>query len=449
MIVRKGFALRWRVAALSSLAIALLSITGSITAYVVTRSNLTGNLQEALRQNVLTVADVYRQSEGSVNRDAFSQQPTGIVVIQLYTGSGLFAASSEAFQDPVTAAIDEATIFEAADKSVHDWRGSLAGRSVQAALAPFPLGVVAVVADTSYIRVVLASLARSLMIATVILVVVSALIGYLVAASAMRPISQLARFAAGLNPNQLEPLHYQGPQDEVGQLSNVLNDLIARLRDSMDAQRAFLATTSHELRTPLTGLQGFLERAYRRAPPDVKKDLVDARRISQTMSRLVTDLLQLSRGELVKEVIPHILDPVEDVLQPIAEEYPGVQVKGTCGEILLGDPERLRQLIRNLTSNAVRATGDASKVELSFSASENGSILAVSDDGPGIPAEALPHIFETFYKGEGGGAGLGLAIAKQIAESHHGRLEINSLEGKGTTFYLHLPSIDTSSDEFL
>lgn len=468
MISRRGLALRWRIAVLSSLAIALLSIVASVTAFWVVRSSLIGDLQRALREDASRVASLYQgapQSDAEGQSDDQAQPtpegeappqdnaptelpkgPTGGVIVQLYDPQGrLFAASSEAFETTPIAAPE---VVSAAKERVRNWSGELAGRFFRAAIAPYDSGFVVVLASTGYIGAALRQISKALVLTALVLVLLSGAIGYLVAAAAMRPISQLASAAARLDPNTLHPIDYVGPKDEVGQLSTVLNELIVRLKASMDAQRTFLAETSHELRTPLTSLQGFLDRAVRRGDPTVRRELLDARRIARTMSRLVEDLLQLSRGELVREMVPHLLDPYSDILQPVSEEFPGVALEGEAGEILLGDPERLRQLIRNLTANAVRATGDPAKVSLRLEQADDELILQVSDQGPGIPAEALPNIFDKFYKGAGGGAGLGLAIAKQIADMHNGHLSVDSKGGEGTTFTLRLPRLaeDLSED---
>ena len=448
-MVRRGIPLRWRISILTSVAIAALSVIAAFIAFWVVRSSLITDLQRSLNEDAARLSQVYSGDITPDNNDLL-RGPTGGVIIQLYDPQGkLFAASSEAFEDPELAAIKPEVVMTAREK-VREWKGVLAGRTVQASLAPFTfgsdIGIVAVVATTSFIGTALGQLAKTLSITTIILIIISSMIGYVLAASAIRPITQLAELAAKLDPNNLQTIPYEGPHDEVSQLNDVLNDLIERLRASFDAQRSFLAETSHELRTPLTSLQGFLDRAVRRANPDVQRDLSDARRIAQTMSRLVADLLQLSRGELVRELILHLTDPYEDVLKPVAEEYPGVNLTGQAGSVLVADPERLRQLIRNLTANAVRATGDPTKVELKLITQPTQSILEVSDQGPGIPPDALPHIFDKFYKGAGGGAGLGLAIAKQIADNHGGTLEVESTPEKGTTFRLSLPTLDDSDE---
>jgi two-component system OmpR family sensor kinase len=439
---QNNLSLRWRIALLSSLAIALLSIVASITAFLVVRSSLISDLQRSLREDVARVARLYSADGVGGENVTPLEGPTGGVYIQLYNPQGqLIIASNEAFET----AILDATVVTSTNLEVRDWQGYLAGRPVQAALAPIDFGYVAVISPTTFIGTALRQLSRSLAVTAFVLVAFSAVIGYLVAAAAMRPISQLATGAAKLDPNYLQPIPYDGPDDEVGQLSRVLNELIVRLRASMDAQRAFLAETSHELRTPLTSLQGFLERAVRRANPEIQHELIDARRIAQTMSRLVADLLQLSRGELVREVVPHLIDPKSEILKPVAEEFQ-VKLDAEGGTLLLGDPERLRQLMRNLTANAVRATSDPEKVVLRLDHVGGSIVLEVADTGPGIPPEALPHIFNKFYKGAGGGAGLGLAIAKQIAEVHGGEICVRSKPGQGTTFQVKLPVFAEDSE---
>ena len=468
MILRRGIPLRWRIALLIGVSVALFSVVAAVTAYWMVRSSLIGDLQRALREDVARVASEYRQAGtgagaapadagtpsedgvtggaagvtgGSVGGDfsAPPEGPTGSIVIQLYDDQGVLrAANNEVFEDAALSLPQE--VVTAAFEGPRDWRGELSGRAVQVALEPTDFGAIAVLSRTNFIQTALTQISRALALTALVLILISAFIGYLVAATAIRPITKLAGFAAQLDPNNLHPIAYQGPDDEVGQLSRVLNDLIARLRASVDAQRTFLAETSHELRTPLTSLQGFLDRAVRRADPEVERELFDARRIAGSMSRLVADLLQLSRGELVREVVPHLLDPYADILKPVAEEFPGVRLAGEPGAVVVGDPDRLRQLVRNLAANAVRATGDPGRVTLRLEDPER-VVLAVEDSGPGIPLEALPHIFDKFYKGAGGGAGLGLAIAKQIAEVHGGGLSVESERGCGTVFRLELPGL--------
>lgn len=446
MIKRRRFSLRARIALLTALATALLSSLAIVVAFAVTQRSLRQDLQKDLNQQASYIAQVYMRNI------RVAPKPSDRLIIQLYRPDGsLWAANDRRFEDPSFSYIPIKIIQEIFELGITEypteWRGVLAERPVQAALSPFDLGVIAVLAPTEFIDRASNQLAWGLFYTALGLIVLSGLVGYIVAASAMRPVSQLASLAAVRGPENLESITYQGPNDEVGKLTHAFNDLIARLKTSMDAQRSFLAETSHELRTPLTSLQGFLERASRRASnsSEINDDLEDAKRIAITMSRLVADLLQLSRGQLVRELVPHLIDPYEDILEPVADEFMGVILSGEPGETLVGDPERLRQLIRNLVSNAVRVTGDPSKVHLKLRTSADTLYLEVIDQGPGIPETMLPHIFEKFYKGPGGGAGLGLAIARQIAEAHKGSLTVESQVGKGSTFRLILPLLAEES----
>jgi len=130
----------------------------------------------------------------------------------------------------------------------------------------------------------------------------------------------------------------------------------------------------------------------------------------------------------------------------VADQFPGVRVASGQPALVLGDPQRLAQMVRNLTANAVRAASGTGAVTLGLESDGGFATVSVSDDGPGIPAEMLEKIFEKFYKGAGGGSGLGLAIARQVAEHHSGAIEVESWPGS-TVFRVRLPLADAGEDE--
>jgi two-component system, OmpR family, sensor kinase len=429
---------------LSGLAIATLSVAASLLAFWVVRQSLYETLERGLRADARSVVEVWsRRGPGTAE---LQEGPTGGVHVQLYNPEGaLVSASSERYSQD---AVEVAAVLAANTGDPIVWRGELDGRPVSAALmrSEAQPAIFAVLAPTGHINDSLRQLGQALAVTAFVLTLLSGLSSYLVAAAAMKPVTDLAKIAAALDVERLKPITYEGPADEVGQLTKVLNDLTGRLKASLDAQRVFLAETSHELRTPLTSLQGFLDRAARRAGPEAAAELQDARRIAQSMSRLVVDLLQLSRGELVREYEPHLLDPHLDIVMPVAEEFPGVRLRPQPGLVLLGDPEKLRQLLRNLVANAVRAADHPEGVELEL-AEEDGVVFRVRDRGPGIPADILPHIFVKFYRGMGGGTGLGLAIAKQIVDMHQGTIEVKSAPGEGAVFTVRLPIYVEEADE--
>jgi signal transduction histidine kinase len=435
--------LRWRLVLLASTAVAVLGVAAVAASYVAVRSSLLNDLQRNLHNDAAQVARLYGSGEPGTARDTLSG-PTGGVTVNLYDTSGrLLASSSSSFAVPRE--LIPVEVVKSAISGPRDWQGHAEGRHVLVALAPFGVGVAAVVSDTEAISSMLRRLSGLLLIIAVSVVISSVIVGNIVAGNAIRPLRNLARQAAQLGPDRLEPIKYDGPDDELGLLSRTLNELISRLAQTLEAQRQFLLETSHELRTPLTSLQGFLDRGLRRANPEVSRDLAAARRIAGSMSRLVEDLLQLTRGQSVRDLVPHLVDPLVDILRPVANEYPGVTVLGDEGALLIGDPGRLLQLIRNLTANAVRASGGTESVQLELRIAGPHAELVIRDDGPGITAEAQEHIFDKFYKGAGGGAGLGLAIAKQISEQHGGDITLHSVPGR-TEFMIRLPLIEAPDE---
>jgi two-component system, OmpR family, sensor kinase len=302
--------------------------------------------------------------------------------------------------------------------------------------------VFAVAADAKYIKDLAARIQTVVFLVTLVLVVLALIGGYVLAQIGLRPLVSVAREATTLNETNLRPLEYHGAHDELGALTLTINRFVERLKLAFDAQRTFLAEAAHELRTPLTGLEGYIRKALKDSSGEQKKVLEDALRVSGGMTRLVADLLQLSRGEVVREVLPHVVD-LKDVARNVASEFPGVKLEFSK-EILevVGDPDRLTQVTRNLVSNAARAAGHREGVIIRIERQQKNLELSVIDDGPGIPSDVLPRIWEKFYKGPGGGAGLGLAIVAQIVHAHNGKISVSSKPGQGATFTVTLPALE-------
>ena len=436
---RQALPLRWRLVLLVGIATVLLSVTALVSSYLVVRGSLHADLRANLREDARRVATLYGSGEPGSAGEGLTG-PTGGVTVLLFDSAGRFLVSSSPAGARWGQLISARDVL-VANSGVRDWQYSADDVELLGALAPFELGVAGVVSDTTFIQAALTRIARVLAFVGFGLVLVSVVIAWLVAGRVMQPLRHLASQAAELGPDNLRPITYRGTDDELGLLSNVLNLLISRLKEALDTQRQFLLETSHALRTPLTSLQGFLERARRRSGPEAGEELTAALRISRTMGRLVEDLLQLTRGENVRELDLHVIDPHEDLLRPVAAEFPGVQVQEAPGLLLVGDPGRLLQLVRNLTANAVRAAGP-DRVELLLSATDTHVRLTVRDYGAGIPPAEQQRIFEKFFRGEGGGAGLGLAIARQITEQHGGSISLDSRPGL-TEFRVELPLSET------
>jgi two-component system OmpR family sensor kinase len=244
------------------------------------------------------------------------------------------------------------------------------------------------------------------------------------------------------------------PNDEVGELVLTFNRTLERLETIFTSQERFLADVSHELRTPLTVIKGNLD-LMRRINTLDEEILVSIDEEANRLTRLVGDLLLLAQAETGK--LPLQKDCLEldgllfEVIQEmhiLANEKISIRLTEIDQIQVHGDRDRLKQVLLNLISNAIQYTPEGGEVFLSLSRMGKNARLIIRDTGPGIPAEDLPHIFERFYRTEKSrtrqktpGFGLGLSIAYWIIKNHKGKIEVESIEGGGTTFIISLPAL--------
>ena len=304
-----------------------------------------------------------------------------------------------------------------------------------AALVATPLGLLVLTAETSPIEAALEALREALLRAFLLLSPLGLALVYLTARLAARPLEAVAREITRRSPDRLDPVPHRLPQDEFGRMVEAVNALLQALKEAKERERAFLAEASHELRTPLTVLLGHLDRLGRN-PQDLEA-LRTARATAGRMRRLVEDLLALARGEVERNLNLHIVD-LGEVAREAALEH-GVAAEAESAEVL-GDPDRLLQLLRNLVANAVRAAGKEG-VRVRVRREADHALLEVEDSGPGIPEDLLPRLFQRFARGPGGGTGLGLAIAHAIAKAHGGEIAVESRPGR-TVFRVRLPLLE-------
>ena len=304
-----------------------------------------------------------------------------------------------------------------------------------AALVATPLGLLVLTAETSPIEAALEALREALLRAFLLLSPLGLALVYLTARLAARPLEAVAREITRRSPDRLDPVPHRLPQDEFGRMVEAVNALLQALKEAKERERAFLAEASHELRTPLTVLLGHLDRLGRN-PQDLEA-LRTARATAERMRRLVEDLLALARGEVERNLNLHIVD-LGEVAREAALEH-GVAAEAESAEVL-GDPDRLLQLLRNLVANAVRAAGKEG-VRVRVRREADHALLEVGDSGPGIPEDLLPRLFQRFARGPGGGTGLGLAIAHALAKAHGGEIAVESRPGR-TVFRVRLPLLE-------
>lgn len=247
---------------------------------------------------------------------------------------------------------------------------------------------------------------------------------------------------------------YNGPpEDEVGQLITAFNQTLGRLENLFNSQRRFLADVGHELRTPLTVIRGNVDLMRRMKEPD-EESMDSIQSEVDRLSRLVGDLLLLAQAESGKITLAKNLVELDSLVLEVMNQMSVLskdRLKLTLGEIdqvlVCGDEDRLKQVLVNLIGNAINYAPLGGEVVVGVGKEKDRARITVSDNGPGIPKEDLPFIFERFYRGEksrtrsrdGKGFGLGLSIAYWIVRNHDGQIEVSSTEGRGTTFCIWLP----------
>ena len=302
-------------------------------------------------------------------------------------------------------------------------------------------------------------------IATInLILIVGIVIALLIAAAlmlplvntALRPLIAMERTTRQIADGALSlRLDEPATNDEIGRLARAFNSMVARLELAFSRQKRFVADVSHELRTPLTALGGGLEMLMLGADqgnPETSSRLIRGMYAeTERMRRLVEDLLTLTR---LDEGRAHIRIQRLDagaLLRDLGEQARAL-AKGQTVAVevpeglpsVAADPDRLRQVLLNLVDNALKFTPDGGSVTLSAAPDDAGAfvMLAVRDTGVGVAAEALPHVFERFYRADqarartdsrSGGSGLGLAIARSLVEAQGGQIDIASTEGAGTT----------------
>jgi signal transduction histidine kinase len=289
-------------------------------------------------------------------------------------------------------------------------------------------------------------------------VVLALLAGSLLARRITTPVSAITRGATAVSEGDLtQRVPVKSGISELDDLGQSFNRMVSSLRQSDQAQNAFVANVAHELRTPLTVIKGTIETLEDGAMDDLKGRgplLTSMQHETDRLIRLVNDLLILTRadaGMLKLELKP--LDLVDLVKQRCdhlarlaARRKVTFEIKADKTGYVIGDEDRLSQVLDNLLDNALRFSPDGASVLVAVTQQGEEVRCSVHDDGPGIPKKHLPFIFERFYRAESsrnrqsGGAGLGLAIARALVQAQRGELFVESLPGRGTTFQFSLPA---------
>lgn len=335
-------------------------------------------------------------------------------------------------------------------------RNSTGARNIARVVAAVPSGLTEVPAQL---------LIGTMLVLAPIIFVVSLVVAYLVVGRAFRPIDELINEVEAITDGR--SLHRRLPtdssNDELSRLSLTVNAMLARLESSFSALRRFTADASHELKTPLTVLRADVERAMHPATHRAERMVALEEALQETarMSDLVDSLLTLARadeGRFDIYPVPIEIDPlVREVYETavILGEDAGLKISMPTLEnaLVMGDRTRLRQLLLNLVTNAIKYTPRGGRVEVSVTRRPNDEIsISVRDTGVGISATDLPHVFDRFWRAdrarsrasERGGFGLGLSISQWIVQAHGGTITIASRLGRGSIFTVVLPTAKDS-----
>ena len=309
-----------------------------------------------------------------------------------------------------------------------------------------------------------AQLLRSMIIIAPLILAAAGLIGYWLAGTALRPVQgimdEVDAISDGTSLHRRLAVPLSG--DEMSRLALTVNGMLARLEQSFASLHRFTADASHELKTPLMVLRAGVERAlvHPGVPGEIMQSLDETLAQINEMTELVESLLTLARADEGRAPLAVEESDLRDLLADVTEtagilgEGAGITVTSSMPDqpvLLAVDPHRIREMLLNLVTNAIKYTRQGGTVDLTLTERNDAVSLMVRDTGIGIAPGDLPHIFERFWRadparsrtGERPGTGLGLSITKWIAEAHGGSITVQSRPGRGTSFTVRLPRAKT------
>jgi two-component system sensor histidine kinase MprB len=445
--------LRTRLTAVAALPVALAIGVAVTVAYVETRHELLGQLDSQLRHQAIELqrqARLQNQGVPVLQLHVEFGQPGGYV--QVVRPDGFARGLPNQPELPVSAG-DRTVAEQQRGGSFRDTKvGGEPVRMLTTALTDNYAVQVALPLNTVNGQLHRLAIAFSLLAAAAL--AAAGFLTWWLTRRALSPVGRLTETAEEIAATKdLTHRIDETSGDELGRLAASFNSMLDALDRSRSAQRQLVTDASHELRTPLASLRTNTEvlREYDRLDPEQRERVV-AGIVGQVdeLTTLVADVVELARGdEPPAHVEPVDLEQlVTQARDQAARHWPAVTFAlQTAPVTVLGVPQRLERAVANLLDNAAKFSGDGTEVDVRLDADGR---LSVRDHGPGIPEDALPNVFDRFYRAEEAralpGSGLGLAIVKQVADSHHGSVRLGNADGGGTVAELRLTPAPPSSD---
>jgi heavy metal sensor kinase len=278
--------------------------------------------------------------------------------------------------------------------------------------------------------------------------------GWILTSRALQPVHEISKTATQISGGDLsQRINVADTDSELGQLANLLNSTFSRLEAAFAQQKQFTADAAHELRTPLAVIISETQTALQRprSPEEYRETVEACLETAQRMRALTHSLLELARFDAGQESIAREPFDLAEVAKKCATDAEKIARERNVRIVIeldpapaSGDAARIAQVISNLLTNAIHYNKPGGEVHVTTRAENGAALLAVKDTGQGIAAEALPHIFERFYRVDpsrthgAGHSGLGLAISKAIVEAHNGTISVESAVGEGATFTVRI-----------
>lgn len=309
--------------------------------------------------------------------------------------------------------------------------------------------------EKNFLNMIFMKLPSAFLFMIIPILILSFFVSLFITKNTINPVVKITKTARTMTTESLDgQLPLSGRGDEIDELSQTFNELFMRIKADFDRERQFSSDVSHELNTPLTVISGqanLLLRWGKDNPEQLEKSLNAIKNETKSMHAIIENLLQISRVESGR-IKPQISEvSVRDLFERVKEEFASVapdvsfeiNSEAVAGKVFNSDVEMLHQILTVLVSNSVKFSDGKCCVKLDAAyAAEGRLVISESDDGPGIAEEALPHIFERFYRGDeahsrsAGGCGLGLAIAKTLCGALSAEITAENLEPHGAKFLI-------------